>query len=123
MNNVIASMLAARKLAGNRAFVRVTDRVDLDVQIVRPFKVTGTVSEADGDQCRATNGAHLRELSPEDQVPVPPVVSKTVVDLYFTRERVGRSLALRFHQLLPCHDHTEPSAHKRQRHRSGQPGH
>jgi type I restriction enzyme R subunit len=51
-----------RKLAGNWTFVVVTDRVELDEQIARTFKTTGAVSEAEGDECHAASGAHLREL-------------------------------------------------------------
>ncbi len=51
-----------RKVAGNWTFVVVTDRVELDDQIAKTFKATGAVSEAEGDQCHATSGAHLREL-------------------------------------------------------------
>jgi type I restriction enzyme R subunit len=51
-----------RKVAGNWTFVVVTDRVELDEQIAKTFKATGAVSEAEGDQCHATSGAHLREL-------------------------------------------------------------
>ena len=40
----------------------VTDRVELDDQIAKTFKATGAVSEAEGDQCHAASGAHLREL-------------------------------------------------------------
>ncbi|MGB5147605.1 MAG: type I restriction endonuclease subunit R [Porticoccaceae bacterium] len=51
-----------RKLAGNWTFVVVTDRVELDEQIATTFKTTGAVSEAEGDECHAANGAHLRKL-------------------------------------------------------------
>jgi type I restriction enzyme R subunit len=51
-----------RKLAGNWTFVVVTDRVELDDQIAKTFKAAGAVSEAEGDQCHAESGAHLREL-------------------------------------------------------------
>jgi len=51
-----------RKLAGNWTFVVVTDRVELDEQIAKTFKTMGAVSEAEGDQCHAASGAHLREL-------------------------------------------------------------
>ncbi len=51
-----------RKLAGNWTFVVVTDRVELDEQIAKTFKTVGAVSEAEGDPCHATSGAHLREL-------------------------------------------------------------
>jgi type I restriction enzyme R subunit len=51
-----------RKIAGNWTFVVVTDRVELDDQIAKTFKATGAVSEAEGDQCHAESGAHLREL-------------------------------------------------------------
>jgi type I restriction enzyme R subunit len=42
--------------------VVVTDRVELDEQIAKTFKTVGAVSEAEGDQCHAASGAHLREL-------------------------------------------------------------
>lgn len=51
-----------RKLAGNWTFVVVTDRVELDEQIAKTFKTAGAVSEAEGDECHAASGAHLREL-------------------------------------------------------------
>jgi type I restriction enzyme R subunit len=51
-----------RQLAGNWTFVVVTDRVELDDQIAKTFKTVGAVSEAEGDQCHAASGAHLREL-------------------------------------------------------------
>jgi type I restriction enzyme R subunit len=51
-----------RKLAGNWTFVVVTDRVELDDQIAKTFKAAGAVSEAEGDECHASSGAHLREL-------------------------------------------------------------
>src|SRR5207248_4229466 len=51
-----------RKLAGNWTFVVVTDRVELDEQIAKTFKASGAVSEAEGDECHATSGAHLRVL-------------------------------------------------------------
>ena len=51
-----------RKVVGNWNFVVVTDRVELDDQISKTFKATGAISEAEGDQCHAESGAHLREL-------------------------------------------------------------
>ena len=51
-----------RKLAGNWTFVVVTDRVELDDQIAETFKAVAAVSKAEGDQCHAASGAHLREL-------------------------------------------------------------
>jgi hypothetical protein len=51
-----------RKVPGNWTFVIGTDRVELDDQIATTFKATGAVSQAEGDQCHATSGAHLREL-------------------------------------------------------------
>jgi type I restriction enzyme R subunit len=51
-----------RTLTGNWTFVVVTDRVELDEQIAKTFKTVGAVSEAEGDQCHATSGDHLREL-------------------------------------------------------------
>ena len=51
-----------RKLVGNWTFVVVTDRVELDEQIAKTFKAAGAVSDADGDACHASSGAHLREL-------------------------------------------------------------
>ncbi len=51
-----------RKVAGNWAFVVVTDRVELDEQIAKTFKAAGAVSETEGDECHAASGVHLREL-------------------------------------------------------------
>ena len=51
-----------RKVVGNWTFVVATDRVELDDQIAKTFKACGAVSEAEGDQCHAASGAHLREL-------------------------------------------------------------
>ena len=51
-----------RKITGNWTFVIVTDRVELDQQIAKTFKASGAVSEAEGDACHASSGAHLREL-------------------------------------------------------------
>ena len=51
-----------RTLPGNWTFVVVTDRVELDEQIAKTFKTTGAVSQAEGDECHAASGAHLREL-------------------------------------------------------------
>lgn len=51
-----------RKLVGNWTFVVVTDRVELDEQIAKTFKAVGAVSEAEGDECHAGSGAHLRDL-------------------------------------------------------------
>ena len=51
-----------RTLPGNWTFVVVTDRVELDEQIAKTFKTTGAVSDAEGEECHAASGAHLREL-------------------------------------------------------------
>ena len=51
-----------RKLTGNWTFVVVTDRTELDDQIAKTFKAVGAVSEAEGEECHASSGAHLREL-------------------------------------------------------------
>jgi type I restriction enzyme, R subunit len=51
-----------RKVRGNWTFVVVTDRVELDDQIAKTFKACGAVSQAEGDECHAASGAHLREL-------------------------------------------------------------
>jgi type I restriction enzyme R subunit len=51
-----------RKLAGNWTFVVVTDRLELDDQIAKTFKAVGAVSAAEGDECHASSGAHLRDL-------------------------------------------------------------
>lgn len=51
-----------RKLVGNWTFVVVTDRVELDEQIAKTFKAVDAVSEAEGDECHANSGSHLREL-------------------------------------------------------------
>jgi type I restriction enzyme R subunit len=59
---VFFSQKVLRTIAGNWTFVVVTDRVELDDQIAKTFKAAGAVSEAEGDQCHASSGAHLREL-------------------------------------------------------------
>jgi len=59
---VFFSQKVLRKLAGNWTFVIVTDRVELDDQIAKTFKTVGAVGDAEGDQCHATSGAHLRDL-------------------------------------------------------------
>ena len=51
-----------RTVPGNWTFVIVTDRVELDDQIAKTFKASGAVSEAEGDECHAGSGSHLREL-------------------------------------------------------------
>ena len=51
-----------RKLIGNWTFVVVTDSVELDDQIAKTYKSVGAVSAAEGDECHAASGAHLREL-------------------------------------------------------------
>jgi type I restriction enzyme R subunit len=51
-----------RKVQGDWRFVIVTDRVELDDQIAKTFKACGAVSEAEGNACHASSGAHLREL-------------------------------------------------------------
>jgi len=40
----------------------VTDRTELDEQIAKTFKAVGAVSQAEGDECHAASGAHLRDL-------------------------------------------------------------
>jgi type I restriction enzyme R subunit len=59
---VFFSQKVHRKLPGNWSFVVVTDRVELDDQIAKTFKAVGAVSQAEGDECHAGSGAHLREL-------------------------------------------------------------
>jgi type I restriction enzyme R subunit len=51
-----------RRIPGNWTFVVITDREDLDEQISGTFKAVGAVNEAEGKECRATSGRHLREL-------------------------------------------------------------
>jgi len=51
-----------RKLRGNWTFVIVTDRTELDDQIAKTFKSVNAVSDAEGEECHASSGAHLREL-------------------------------------------------------------
>jgi len=55
-----------RTLPGNWTFVVVTDRVELDGQIAKTFKACGAVTDADGDECHASSGAHLRRLLGEN---------------------------------------------------------
>jgi type I restriction enzyme, R subunit len=59
---VFFSQKVHRRLPGNWSFVVVTDRVELDDQIAKTFKAVGAVSHAEGDECHAAGGAHLREL-------------------------------------------------------------
>ena len=59
---VFFSQKVLRKVPGNWTFVVVTDRVELDDQIAKTFKACGAISEAEGQVCHATSGAHLREL-------------------------------------------------------------
>lgn len=51
-----------RTMPGNWTFVVVTDRAELDEQIVKTFVRAGAISEAEGRVCPATSGEHLREL-------------------------------------------------------------
>ena len=62
LSMVFFAQKVLRKLVGNWTFVVVTDRVELDEQIAKTFKTVGAVSEAEGDECHAASGAHLREL-------------------------------------------------------------
>lgn len=62
LSMVFFSQKVLRKFVGNWTFVVVTDRVELDDQIAKTFKTVAAVSEAEGDQCHAQSGAHLREL-------------------------------------------------------------
>jgi type I restriction enzyme R subunit len=65
-----------RKTPGNWTFVVVTDRVELDDQIAKTFKACGAVSEAEGDQCHAASGAHLRDLLRENHRYVFTLIQK-----------------------------------------------
>ena len=62
LSMVFFAQKVLRKVAGNWTFVVVTDRLELDDQIAKTFKATGAVSQAEGDECHAGSGAHLREL-------------------------------------------------------------
>ncbi|MEK6795714.1 MAG: type I restriction endonuclease subunit R [Spirochaetota bacterium] len=55
-----------RTMPGNWTFVVITDRTELDDQIAKTFKKCGAVSEAEGDECHAESGAHLRQLLGEN---------------------------------------------------------
>jgi type I restriction enzyme R subunit len=59
---VFFSQKILRKIPGNWTFVVITDRDDLDTQIYKNFRNTGTVSE----DCQADSGRHLRQLLQED---------------------------------------------------------
>ena len=59
---VFLAQKVLRKVAGNWTFVVATDRVELDDLIAKTFKACSAVSEAEGDECHAASGAHLREL-------------------------------------------------------------
>lgn len=62
LSMVFFSQKVLRKVPGNWTFVVVTDRVELDDQIARTFKVTGAVSDADSKTCHAATGEALRTL-------------------------------------------------------------
>ena len=51
-----------RTIPGNWTFVVVTDRTELDEQIIKTFTRAGAISEAEGRECPATSGEQLREL-------------------------------------------------------------
>ena len=51
-----------RTSPGNWTFVVVTDRTELDEQILTTFTRAGAISEAEGRLCPATSGERLREL-------------------------------------------------------------
>jgi len=59
---VFFSQKVLRKITGNWTFVVVTDRKELDDQIAKTFKVTGAVTQNEGDECHAQSGFELREL-------------------------------------------------------------
>jgi len=59
---VFFSQKVLRKVQGNWTFAVVTDRVELDDQIAKTFKACGAVSQAEGDECHAVSGDHLRKL-------------------------------------------------------------
>ncbi|MDR3412383.1 MAG: type I restriction endonuclease subunit R [Formivibrio sp.] len=59
---VFFSQKVLRKVEGNWTFAVVTDRVELDDQIAKTFKACGAVSQAEGDECHAASGDHLRKL-------------------------------------------------------------
>lgn len=62
LSMVFFSQKVLRKIAGNWTFVVVTDRTELDDQIAKTFKAVGAVSDVEGDESHATNGAQLRDL-------------------------------------------------------------
>ncbi len=51
-----------RTIPGNWTFVVVTDRTELDEQIIKTFTRAGAISETEGRECPATSGERLREL-------------------------------------------------------------
>src|SRR5947208_9446226 len=59
---VFFAQKSLRRVPGNWTFVVVTDRTELDDQIARTFKGVGAVGEAEGEECHATSGDHLRDL-------------------------------------------------------------
>ncbi len=56
------SQKVLRKVPGNWTFLVITDRDDLDNQIYRNFRNTGTATE----ECQADSGEHLKQLLKED---------------------------------------------------------
>ncbi len=73
---IFFSQKILRKTPGNWTFVVVTDRVELDDQIAKTFKAAGAVSEAEGDNCHAVSGEHLRQLLRENHRYVFTLIQK-----------------------------------------------
>lgn len=63
----------------------VTDRVDLDDQIVKTLAASGTVSDARASH--AQSGAHLRRLLGENKRHVFTIIHKFQSDAVLTRRR------------------------------------
>lgn len=64
-----------RKLGGNFTFLVLTDRDDLDTQIYKTFAGCGIVDH-DRDPCRASSGAHLRQLLGQHKAHVFSLIQK-----------------------------------------------
>jgi type I restriction enzyme, R subunit len=64
-----------RKIANDYKFVVVTDRDDLDTQIYKNFKHTGTIEE-DPKEVQATDGKHLKRLLSEPHLILFTLIQK-----------------------------------------------
>jgi type I restriction enzyme R subunit len=67
-----------RKLPGDHTFLLLTDRLELDKQLYKTFVGIGEVTE--GEECRATSGAHLKTLLEQNHRYVFSLIHKFNLD-------------------------------------------